>query len=79
MLLFAELQNHSSNGEIEVVQFLNEKNEDITNKIIKFAGLRGDFHGIQTTPRMVGEEKCKIILENGDEKKYKSDDIFDFF
>lgn len=51
----------------------NEK--DVTNLIIEFLGPSRNFHGIPTSPDLLGWSSLKVKYRNGVERTYDSTDI----
>jgi hypothetical protein len=55
----------------------DEKNHDVTDHIIKLSGMCHNFHGIPTTPAMLGYTMLTFVLRNNDEYSVYSNEIID--
>lgn len=53
---------------------VNEYGIDVTEKIREFSGPSHNFHGIPTTPEMLGFDKLTFIYKNGMEKDFEKKD-----
>lgn len=62
-------------GVRQIVKATTPNDEDVTGQLIAFLGPGHNFHGIPTTPRLLGwTEGIKIQYRNGTEVEYSSDE-----
>lgn len=52
--------------------------DDVTEKIKEFAGPSHNFHGIPTTPEMLGESALLFHLRSGSVRRFEYNDVIKF-
>lgn len=48
---------------------------DVTSKILEFAGVSHNFHSVPTTPRMLGYSSLIVAYRNGQERRFEEDEV----
>ena len=61
-------------GPAPLLQVRDEKDDDITEKILPYLGPRHDWHGCKFTPKNFGYEKITFELADGTNKSFKKND-----
>lgn len=62
-------------GPSKILQVLDEKHIDVTDKIKEYGGPSHNFHGIPTTPEMLGYTSLAFIGLDGTTMDFRSGDI----
>lgn len=57
------------------INVTDENNVNVTQNIIEFAGVGKNFHGIPTTPKMLGYNSLTFIDMDGESWTFSSDEI----
>lgn len=55
-----------------IVHVKDENGEDVTDDVLKYLGQAHNFHGIPTTPNMLGYGSLKVKYRSGGKSKYNS-------
>lgn len=61
-------------GPAPVLQVINSTDEDVTAFILPYMGPMYDWHNVDVTPAMLGQESLLFELGNGNEYTYSSQD-----
>lgn len=62
-------------GPGKVSMVLDENEEDVTSKIREYMGPCHNFHGIITTPKVLGYKKLSFSLRDGRKLDFEGDDL----
>jgi len=69
---------HKNTGPSPVIMATDNHENDITHKIIEYAGPSSDFHGAQITPREIGCQAIELCLSNGNIIQFSENEIIRF-
>lgn len=64
-------------GPTPILQVLNTDNQDITEKILEYAGPQYNFHGYKFTPKFWNYQKLVFVLSTGEEKTFTENEFID--
>src|SRR5690242_13174803 len=59
----------------QIVNVTSHNGEDITHDILEYLGPSRNFHGIPTSPELLGYKTLRVVYRNGKETVYNSTDI----
>jgi hypothetical protein len=67
--------NTGGNPSVTTCDNINEIEEDVTEYLREYMGPFGNFHGVSTTPNMLGYQTLKVMYRNRSSKIYKNNEM----
>lgn len=59
----------------QIVEVRTDEGEDITSKFLQFMGVKHNFHGIPTSPELLGYKSLMVTYRDDSVKKFDGKDI----
>lgn len=61
----------------QIIEIRDDKGKHITEDVRSYLGPNEDFHGQKTRPCDIGYEKIYVLMRNGEEKVFATNDYID--